>query len=280
MPDPVAPQLDELRRRARRRLVGAIVLALAAAVLVPMLLESDPKPLGEDVSVRIPPVDDGKFVNRLGEHAKPADASKAVTAKPEAAASGGSAGATEPSKDASAPAGSAAPAKSLSQAEQRVLAPSTRSTSKEAASANAKGGDVANAPAAAPQSPPPVAAKPGDASPSTAATASAPAKTPESGPGKSSTAEAPKAASPASAAKSASDSYSVQLAAFADDKGANALAGRLKKAGHPAYTEPYSSSRGTLWRVRVGPYPTRDAAEAARAKLKSEGQNGIIAAGR
>jgi 4-amino-4-deoxy-L-arabinose transferase-like glycosyltransferase len=33
MPDPIEPQLDELRRRARRRLIGAIVLALAAAVL-------------------------------------------------------------------------------------------------------------------------------------------------------------------------------------------------------------------------------------------------------
>jgi DedD protein len=80
--------------------------------------------------------------------------------------------------------------------------------------------------------------------------------------------------------KSSTEPFSVQLAAFADDKGANALAGKLKKAGHPAYTEPYSTSRGTLWRVRVGPYPTRDAAEAARTKLKAEGQNGIIAAGR
>jgi DedD protein len=78
-------------------------------------------------------------------------------------------------------------------------------------------------------------------------------------------------------ASSAKGSYSVQLAAFSDDKGANALAGRLKKAGHPAYTEPYNTSRGTLYRVRVGPYPTRDAAEAARAKLKADGQNGIIA---
>ena len=77
--------VDELRRRARRRLVGAIVLALAAAVFVPMLLESDPKPLGEDVSVKIPPVDDGKFVNRLSDKgAKPrsaSDAAKGETAK-------------------------------------------------------------------------------------------------------------------------------------------------------------------------------------------------------
>src|SRR4029453_11452091 len=62
--------VDDLRRRARRRLVGAIVLALAAAVFVPMLLESDPKPLGEDVSGRIPPVYAGKFVNRLNDAGK------------------------------------------------------------------------------------------------------------------------------------------------------------------------------------------------------------------
>jgi DedD protein len=57
--------VGELQRRARRRLVGAIVLALAAAVILPLLLESDPKPLGDDVSIRIPPIDGGKFVNPL-----------------------------------------------------------------------------------------------------------------------------------------------------------------------------------------------------------------------
>ena len=36
------PAVDDLKRRGRRRLVGAIVLALAAAVVLPMLLESDP----------------------------------------------------------------------------------------------------------------------------------------------------------------------------------------------------------------------------------------------
>src|SRR5512136_2866279 len=59
------PAVDELRRRARRRLVGAIVLALAAAVLLPLLLESEPKPLGDDVSIQIPPIDSGKFINPL-----------------------------------------------------------------------------------------------------------------------------------------------------------------------------------------------------------------------
>ena len=70
----------------------------------------------------------------------------------------------------------------------------------------------------------------------------------------------------------------MQLAAFSDDKGANALAGRLKRAGYTAYTEPVKNAKGvTLYRVRVGPYASKDAATAAREKLKGEGQDGIVA---
>lgn len=43
-----------LRRRARRRLVGAIAIALMAVLVVPMLFDPDPKPLGSDVDIRIP----------------------------------------------------------------------------------------------------------------------------------------------------------------------------------------------------------------------------------
>jgi len=68
----------------------------------------------------------------------------------------------------------------------------------------------------------------------------------------------------------------VQLAAFSDDKGANALANKLKLAGHPAYTETITTSRGTLWRVRVGGFPSRDAAAMSRDKLKGEGHAGIV----
>ena len=64
-PEPSDVAVDELKRKARRRLIGAIVLALAAAVALPLLFESEPKPLGEDVSVQIPPMDGGKFVTPL-----------------------------------------------------------------------------------------------------------------------------------------------------------------------------------------------------------------------
>ena len=69
----------------------------------------------------------------------------------------------------------------------------------------------------------------------------------------------------------------MQLAAFADDKGANALVNKLKKSGYAAYVEPVTTSKGTLWRVRVGGYGTRPEADAARVALKGEGYSGIIA---
>lgn len=48
--DPVLPE----KKRARRRLVGAIALALAVAIGLPMILDSEPKPLSNDIDFRIP----------------------------------------------------------------------------------------------------------------------------------------------------------------------------------------------------------------------------------
>ena len=87
---------------------------------------------------------------------------------------------------------------------------------------------------------------------------------------------APPAVSPA--VERSREGYVVQLGAFTDSYGANALANKLKKAGYPAYTEPVETSRGTLWRVRVGGYPSRPAAIGARNKLKGDGHDGVVTA--
>ena len=41
----------ELKKKARRRLVGAVALVLAVVILVPMLLDDERRPLSEDVEI-------------------------------------------------------------------------------------------------------------------------------------------------------------------------------------------------------------------------------------
>ena len=226
-PDASDPAVDELKRRARRRLVGAVVLALAAAVILPLLLESDPKPLGDDVSIQIPPIDSGKFVNPLSSvpaktsDAKSGDGKRERKALPEPAA-----------VDSKADATSKRPAKDLQQrpAEQT-----------------------------SPQSPASETATDVDATKS--ATTQAKADSPES-----------------KSEPGAGGAFVVQVAALADVKAASDLASRLKAGGYPGYTEAFATPQGAMQRVRVGPYASRETADAALAKLKASGYDGIVAA--
>ena len=48
--DPVLPE----KKRARRRLIGAVALVLAAVIGLPMVLDSEPKPLAQDIDIKIP----------------------------------------------------------------------------------------------------------------------------------------------------------------------------------------------------------------------------------
>src|SRR4051794_35873273 len=53
---PVDPVLPE-KKRARRRLVGAVALVLAVIIGLPMILDSEPKPLADDIAIQIPSKD-------------------------------------------------------------------------------------------------------------------------------------------------------------------------------------------------------------------------------
>ncbi len=56
-----------LKRKARRRLIGAVTLTTVIVVLLPMLLDSEPKPVGQDIELRIPDKDKaGEFVPKIG----------------------------------------------------------------------------------------------------------------------------------------------------------------------------------------------------------------------
>jgi DedD protein len=232
-PEAADPAVEELKRRARRRLVGAIVLALAAAVILPLLLENDPKPLGDDVSIQIPPIDSGKFITRLS-----------------------------PGKGAD---GKAAPdrAGALTSAKPAPVTPDSPVEAKPADALDASG-----KPAEPAQRPPEVAPPAGPTANSTITANPEPQKPAAS---KAEPDSRPNGVSPAGG-------FVVQLAAFADAKAAPALASKLKTSGFPAYTETLKTQQGTIRRVRVGPYATREVADAELAKLNAAGYRGVVTA--
>ena len=57
---------QNIRRKQRRRLVGAIALTLAVVVILPMVLDSEPKPAEPNIDLRIPDPDNaGEFVTSV-----------------------------------------------------------------------------------------------------------------------------------------------------------------------------------------------------------------------
>ncbi|KAG0190466.1 hypothetical protein DFQ28_002038 [Apophysomyces sp. BC1034] len=80
--DPTLPE----KQRARRRLVGAIALVIAAVIVLPMVLDSPPKPVTGDIEINLParpaPVstsshrhDDGATMTAAPDNPPPAAAS-------------------------------------------------------------------------------------------------------------------------------------------------------------------------------------------------------------
>ncbi len=54
--NPVADDEIQLRKRARRRLVGAIALVLVVIVVLPMVLDSEPRQSQQNIDIVIPPI--------------------------------------------------------------------------------------------------------------------------------------------------------------------------------------------------------------------------------
>ena len=57
--------VNTLKRRGRRRLVGAIALVLAAVIVLPMVFDPEPRGSAPPVNVRIPGEDDSAFVPKV-----------------------------------------------------------------------------------------------------------------------------------------------------------------------------------------------------------------------
>lgn len=129
----------ELKKRARRRLIGAIALVLAAAVFLPIVMDSEPRPTGSELQIRIPSQEGSR-----SSHLQPAPATAPVQVPPVDPEP-----ATSPAKPSapeapSAQAASSKPAEPVKPAETRPA--ETKPT--EAKPAEAKSADTKSAEAA------------------------------------------------------------------------------------------------------------------------------------
>lgn len=72
-----AQDVDTLKRRGRRRLVGAVALVLLAVIVLPMVFDREPRETPPPVSVRIPGENETAFTPKP----KPAAAKKQASEK-------------------------------------------------------------------------------------------------------------------------------------------------------------------------------------------------------
>lgn len=72
------------------------------------------------------------------------------------------------------------------------------------------------------------------------------------------------------------DQWVVHLGAYKEIGNVKLVLAKLKGIDVPAYTEQFDSPQGSRTRVRAGPFPNREAAEKARAKIKWIGIDGPV----
>jgi len=80
--------VETLKRRGRRRLVGAVALVLLAVIVLPMVFDPEPKSTLAPVEVRIPGENETAFAPQLPKSAPPKPVVKAEPAPAAPSASG------------------------------------------------------------------------------------------------------------------------------------------------------------------------------------------------
>src|SRR5471030_1870439 len=239
--DPVLPE----KKRARRRLVGAIMLALLVAIGLPMLLDSEPKPLSNDIDIRIPSKDK----------------------------------APEPAPAAAAPLASSAPVPKPVQPVAiapppvaEVKLPSEPAKAKEVVKADVKVAKAEHKPEPKAEAKPDVKPEP-----------KAEAKLAEVKPAKPAPKDDVQSSDDAARAMAILEGKPVkpadapqkivyQVAALATQDKADELLAKLRGAGIKSFT--HKSATDDLIRVRIGPFTSKEEADAAHAKLAKLGLHG------
>lgn len=310
--DPVLPE----KKRARRRLVGAIALALAVAVGLPMLLDSEPKPLASDIDIKIPSkersagapavggerraatIPDSDTLDNSEEIVEDAKPAAAVAAKPAAKPETGLSPQAQAHSDeldrsvaaSEARAKAEADARNKQEADRRAEQERRREAERKLADAKAGAKAEADARTKARE----------EAKAKADARAEADRKLAESRAADIKAAEAKAAAKPAAESKQAQDARALAIleGKTAKPPGASNVAAEsgqkfvlqvaalsdqakvseLRERLKQAGINSYTQKApsGEVTRVRVGPFSSKEEAEKVRAKLQSMGLAGRL----
>lgn len=237
----------QLKKQARRRLIGAIALALFGVIVLPMVMDSQPRPVAPEIQVHIPSQDGPGFTGKI----VPGSAVKSTPMPPAlpavattTAAKSDAANAPQNAPEASA---QVAPAK-LAEVNKSVDATPSKATSSPVVK------------------PKPSATKTTEPTKKSTETASSEAKTNDE----------PRALAALTGTESLSAPWFVQLGAYKDAGNVKTLLAKVKEMKIAVSTEKIESSAGPRIRVRAGPFATRAEAEKAQTRILTVKVRGVL----
>lgn len=204
-----------LRKRARRRLVGAVTLVILSVVFLPMILDSEPKQEQQEIDILIPSEDS---LSETSPWMMPGESVDDINA---------AAGSEEP-------------------------LPFSTSEFSQTGDDSAELYNASRIPIPA--------SKPRYNKPAVQIARS----------------DSPKIESPKADSPKTEGTFVIQLGAFADPSKARQQQQNLAASGVNAYIETIKVGDNEMVRVRVGPFPTRKAAEEGYEKLKRMGLSGVV----
>ena len=268
--------VQQARTRARRRLIGAVVLLVIGVIGFPLVFETRPRPVPVDIPIEIPRQDS---VPPLAmPPARPLAAAPAPTSGMAPAASTNDV-ITESRADAGREVSGRASDAVVSGAASRPAARPATTAAVEAARKPASATDIAaaakaTAPAAAPR---PMAAPIVPAA-SRPATAPKPATAPVVAEASRPKASADVKPTPETKPPSTADAgrFVVQVGAFSEAESARETRQKAEKLGLKTYTQVAQTPAGSRIRVRIGPFANRAEADAALSKARAAGLTAVV----
>ncbi len=236
-------QAADLRVRARRRLAGAVALVLAAVVVLPMLLDSEPAPVSNKIPIKIPDRN-APFQPNLSD---PVAANSSATPASPGASSTVAPPAASATSTATPPKPEVKP-----ETKPRVDPP-----------------PVAKLEPAKPAANPPAAVRSDDGARAVALLEGRPTAESAGPPGSATTPKAP------TRGNFVVQAMSLDAAADAQTQKNKLLAAGV---GNAFVDGPVDVNGKARYRVRVGPFPSREAAQAAQTRLRTLGYDGAFIA--